>query len=323
MTLSRRRHLAALGAWLTASSASQAQKLAGEPAGRIAPAAELVNTFEFEEMARRKLPPDLFAEAAGSDRRFFDRITFKPRLMTNVSKLDLSIELFGMKLFAPILLGPVARAGRFHREGEPALVRGAMAANAGFVLAHEATEPVEKIGSLSPGGWIQQVDGDSAIPLGCKAVCSTGADWDSMKKLKKRSTVPVIVKGIMNATDAKAAISYGADGIVVSSYRGANIPGLAAPIEVLPPIMDTVAGKMPVLIDGSFRRGSDVLKALAMGARAVLVARPAIWGLAAYGETGVRHVLELLQTELARDMAMMGAVRPSDLRPAMLRIHRW
>jgi isopentenyl diphosphate isomerase/L-lactate dehydrogenase-like FMN-dependent dehydrogenase len=96
---------------------------------------------------------------------------------------------------------------------------------------------------------------------------------------------------------------------------------MAAPIEVLPAIAEAVAGKAPILIDGSFRRGADILKALALGARAVMLGRPPLWALAAYGSAGVQTMLEMLQTELARDMAMCGKPNLQSLGPGLVKIH--
>jgi 4-hydroxymandelate oxidase len=96
---------------------------------------------------------------------------------------------------------------------------------------------------------------------------------------------------------------------------------MASPIEVLPAIAATVAGKVPILIDGSFRRGSDIMKALALGARAVMIGRPVLWGLAAYGSAGVQTILEMLQTELARDMAMSGKPNLKSLDASAVKIH--
>jgi 4-hydroxymandelate oxidase len=112
-------------------------------------------------------------------------------------------------------------------------------------------------------------------------------------------------------------------GIVVSNYVGAPTSGLAAPMEVLPGIADAVGGKIPILIDGSFRRGSDILMAIALGARGVLIGRPVAWGLAAYGAAGVQHVMELLQTELARDMAMCGKVDLKAIDRSVVKVHKW
>ena len=110
------------------------------------------------------------------------------------------------------------------------------------------------------------------------------------------------------------AIAAGVNGIVISNYSTRAIPGVASPIEMLPVIADAVGGKAPILIDGSLRLGSDVFKALVLGAQAVLLGRPTIWGLAAYGEQGVQDVIELIQSEFARDMAMCGKVNLKALR---------
>src|SRR6185295_16676461 len=123
---------------------------------------------------------------------------------------------------------------------------------------------------------------------------------------------------IMTVEAAQSALQHGADGIVVSNYGG---PGRDAPVLALPKIVDAVAGKAPVLVDGSFRRGTDILKALAFGAQAVLVGRPVMWGLAAYGADGVQGVLEMLQTELARYMAMCGKSNLAMLDRTLVRVH--
>ena len=125
--LTRRRALAASGSILGGSRLLKAQKLVGEPPGRIAPAAELVNAYEFEVMAGRKLGGATYAEIAATDRKAMDRITFNPRMMVNTTKLNLSTDLFGDNLYWPILIGPAAEQKRFHPEGELAMARGAAA----------------------------------------------------------------------------------------------------------------------------------------------------------------------------------------------------
>jgi len=308
--------------------------LIGEPAGRIAPARDLVNTFEFEAMAQRRLSAEAFAEIAGSDRSAFERITFRPRMMVNTTKLDLSAELFGQPLFAPILVGPLSEQKRFHQEGELATVRGAAAAKTVMVVSGRSSYPVQEIAAQpSAALWYQVNPGtdaaaerrriDEAARCGCKAVCITigGADWSAIDRLRQGVHMPVLLKGIMSAADARIAVDKGVDGIVVSNYNGRNISGMAAPIEVLPAIAEAVAGKLPILIDGSFRRGADILKALALGARAVMVGRPVLWALAAYGSSGVQAMLEMLQTELARDMAMCGKPNLKSLDSGLVKIH--
>ena len=310
---------------------SSAQQSAGEPAGRIAPARELVNTFEFEAMAQRSLNAAAFAEIAGSERSAFERITFRPRMMVNTVNLDLTTELFGQPMFAPILVGPTSEQKRFHAEGELATARGAAAAKTTMVVSSRASYSLREIAAQAGAVlWYQaypEPDADTgrrrieeAVGLGCKVLCITAGstDWASIDRLRQGVRVPCILKGVMSAEEARAAMARGMDGMVVSNYRAG---GMAAPMEVLPAIVQAVGGKVPVLIDGSFRRGSDILKALALGARAVLLGRPVLWALAAYGSAGVQALLEMLQTELGRDMAMCGKPNLKSLDPGVVKIH--
>jgi isopentenyl diphosphate isomerase/L-lactate dehydrogenase-like FMN-dependent dehydrogenase len=313
---------------------STAPTLMGEPPGRIAPVRALANTFEFEAMAQRSLSAAAFAEIAGSERSALERITFRPRMMVNTTHLDLTTELFGQSLFAPILVGPTGGQKRYHAEGELACVRGAAAAKTAMVVSSGASYPMKEIAAQQPATtlWYQvhpEADAaaerrriDEAVALGCKALCITigGTDWSAIDRLRQGLRIPVVLKGIMSPEEARSAIGKGIDGIVVSSH-GRPESGMAAPIEVLPAIAEAVAGKAPILIDGSFRRGADILKALALGARAVMLGRPPLWALAAYGAAGVQAMLEMLQTELARDMAMCGRPNLKSLDPSLVKIH--
>lgn len=293
----------------------------------LPPVGELVNTLEMETVARRKLDSFTFAAIADEgapDRAAFDKITFRPRLMVNTSGLDLVTELFGLRMFAPIVAGPASMQQRFHPDGELAMARGASAAKAVMVISEQSSQPLAKIAAeCAAGCWYQGSQREKieeAVKSGCKAVCLTaGADID---RLRKGLSIPFLLKGVMNAADARAAIERGFQGIVVSNYREPGVSGVASSIEVLPAIAAAVAGRAPILIDGGFRRGSDILKAIALGARAVLVARPVLWGLAAYGALGVQHVIESLQTELARDMAMCGRGKITGVDKTLVRIHR-
>jgi 4-hydroxymandelate oxidase len=140
--------------------------------------------------------------------------------------------------------------------------------------------------------------------------------------VRQAAKLPVVLKGIMSPEEARTAVERGVDGIIVSNHGGRFVQGLATPIEVLPEIVDAVAGKIPVLMDSDIRRGTDIVKALALGARAVLVARPLLWGLAAYGEAGVRTVLEMLQGETARTMALCGKPNLAALDRGLVRMDR-
>jgi 4-hydroxymandelate oxidase len=348
MDLTRRRTLVGFGALLPAAPLAQAQKLAGEVPGRIPPADELLNAAEFEAIAERKLDSFTFAEIKGSERAAFDRITFRPRLMVDTRKMDLTSQLFGQTLFMPILVGPVGNQKRYHPEGELEMARGASAAKAPMVVAAQSSFPLDRIAAEAKTPlWFQvSLDGEPndlrdrverAVGAGCKVICvtigdrtpaagaaapRTGVDWGALDRLRRGLTVPVVLKGVMSPEGARAAVSHGTQGIVVSNYEAPAIAGIASPIEVLPSVVDAVGGKVPVLMDGSVRLGSDVMKALAFGAQAILLARPAVWGLAAYGAQGVQNVIELIQSEFARDMAMCGKIDLKALDRTVVKIHR-
>jgi 4-hydroxymandelate oxidase len=146
-------------------------------------------------------------------------------------------------------------------------------------------------------------------------------DWSAVGTLAAGARVPVLVKGVTTADEGKAALQHNVQGLIVSNYGGLVASGGDALVLQLPAIVDAVAGKVPVVVDGSFRRGTDILKALAFGAQAVAVGRPVMWGLAAYGAEGVQGVIEMLQTELARYMAMCGRSNVSLLGRDLLRVH--
>jgi isopentenyl diphosphate isomerase/L-lactate dehydrogenase-like FMN-dependent dehydrogenase len=157
-------------------------------------------------------------------------------------------------------------------------------------------------------------------PYGLSTTLMHRLDWSFYEDLKKRAKVPVTIKGILTAEDAALAVKYGADGIVVSNHGARYLEYAPATIEVLPEILAAVNGKMPVLVDSGFRRGTDILKALAMGAKAVMVGRPPLWGLGAYGEAGAARVMELLRTELALAMGLCGKANLAALDHSLLRM---
>jgi 4-hydroxymandelate oxidase len=344
--VTRRKALAGFGSFVAASPlvADHTPKLIGEPPGRIAPRLDLVNVLEFENMAERKLAPDVYTTIAGSDRSFFERITFRPRMMVPTTHLDLSISLFGEKIFAPVIVGPMAHLQDYHPDGEVGLVRAASAAKSWMVVSSQSSLPIEKIAAESKTTlWYQvfpeeDVSGvrakmEQAIKAGCKAICITvgaplpngkprpAANWAKIDQMRKGIGVPVLIKGILSPEDAGAALKHGIDGIVVSNYGGSSVPGTASSIEMLPSIVDAVGGRAPILIDGSFRRGSDIFKALAYGATAVMLGRPVVWGLAAYGPDGAQQVLEMLQTDIARDMAHCGRLTIKDIDRTVVKLH--
>jgi (S)-2-hydroxy-acid oxidase len=146
----------------------------------------------------------------------------------------------------------------------------------------------------------------SALAAQAASLISPAITWDDVDWLRSITSLPVLVKGVLAAADAKIALDHGVAGIVVSNHGARQLDGVPAPIEVLPGVVEAVAGRVPVLVDGGVRRGTDVVKAIALGASAVLIGRPYIWGLAAEGEAGVRRVLTMLRAEFELAMALTG-----------------
>ena len=139
--------------------------------------------------------------------------------------------------------------------------------------------------------------------------------WQDLERLCNEFELPILLKGLLTGEDAALAVEHGAAGVVVSNHGGRQLDNVPATINALPEVVEAVAGRIPVLLDGGVRRGSDVAVALALGAEAVLVGRPALWGLAVDGEAGARRVLDILTTELRLALALLGAPEPSALSP--------
>jgi isopentenyl diphosphate isomerase/L-lactate dehydrogenase-like FMN-dependent dehydrogenase len=287
-----------------------------------------------------------------------------------VSRVDLSIELFGRRYAAPIALAPCGAQAAFHQEGEVAVARAAKARDSLQILSTVTNFSVEDVAAareapiwfqLYPtNGWpITERMIRRAERAGCPVLVFTvdlaarnleqiarfrrdenpvcrachepgiagayrakpmfdgvdlngmvmgigGLTWDYVDRLRDATSMKVLVKGIVTAEDAERCIEHGADGIVVSNHGGrADVTGRSS-IESLQEVLGAVRGRVPVLADSGFRRGTDVFKALALGAAAVCIGRPYLWGLGAFGQEGVERVLEILQRELRIVMMQMG-----------------
>ena len=147
--------------------------------------------------------------------------------------------------------------------------------------------------------------------------------WEDVERFAGACGLPVLVKGILTADDAVLAADHGAAGVVVSNHGGRQLDTVRAGAEALAEVAEAAGGRLDVLVDGGVRRGTDVLKALALGARAVLVGRPVLWGLAVGGEDGVRTVLEILRGELDTALALAGVPRVADVDGSVLEPARW
>jgi isopentenyl diphosphate isomerase/L-lactate dehydrogenase-like FMN-dependent dehydrogenase len=153
-------------------------------------------------------------------------------------------------------------------------------------------------------------------------ITSSSLTWDFIKRLRDLTKMKILIKGLESAPDAELAVANGADGIIVSNHGGRATDTGRGTLESMPEVAAAVRGRLPIVLDGGVRRGTDVLKALALGATAVGIGRPYIWGLGAYGQPGVDRVLELLDNELRLAMVGVGArnlheiTRNSVIRPA-------
>ena len=169
-----------------------------------------------------------------------------------------------------------------------------------------------------PVGGLRYRDQRNAfeVPMAMRAsggVYDRAIGWDDLAWIREHTGLPVLVKGVLTAEDAHLATDAGADGVVVSNHGGRQLDGVLSGVDALPEVVEAVAGRIPVLMDGGIRRGADVLRAVALGAAAVLVGRPAAWGLAVDGENGVARVLELLRDELRNAMILTGCGAVRDI----------
>ncbi|XWS12184.1 hypothetical protein CRYUN_Cryun37aG0068100 [Craigia yunnanensis] len=347
-------------------------------------AAEPVNINEFQELARQALPKmyyDYYSGGAEDQHTLkenveaFHRITIHPRILVDVSKIDLSTTVLGYKISSPIMIAPTAMHKLAHPEGEVATARAAAACNTIMILSYMSTCTLEEVASSCnavrflqlyvykrryiSANLVQRAErcGYKAIVLTVDAprlgrreadiknkmvapqlknfegLISTevssddgsnieafanntfdaSLSWKDIGWLRSITNLPILIKGLLTREDAIKAVEVGADGIVVSNHGARQLDYTPATISVLEEVVHAVKGKVPVLFDGGIRRGTDVFKALALGAQAVLIGRPAVYGLAAKGEYGVKRVVEMLKDELELTMALSGCPTVKDI----------
>jgi isopentenyl diphosphate isomerase/L-lactate dehydrogenase-like FMN-dependent dehydrogenase len=369
---------------------SQAQPVDGP----IVRAGDALDVFDFEPVAHGNIPPAhwgyLVSGVDGEDtlkanRAAFAHYQLQTRRLIDVSKMDMSIELFGTKYSSPIILCPLGAQRAFHPEGEIAVAKAAKARGHLLVLSTVTSTGVEDvIAARGAPVWFQLYTTSSfevtrklvqrAEAAGCPAVAvtvdlpagrnietalrfartdtrtctachapggsplfsrpmfsqldttgvtiaSASLTWDFIKRLKDVTRMKVLIKGLESGQDASLAVANGADGIIVSNHGGRATDTGRGTLECLPEIASAVRGRVPIILDGGVRRGTDVLKALALGATAVGIGRPYIWGLGAYGQAGVDRVLELLDNELMLAMIGVGARNLREITRAAL-IHQ-
>ncbi|MGA2793310.1 MAG: alpha-hydroxy acid oxidase [Roseiarcus sp.] len=355
------------------------------------------NVRALREMARRRLPRMVFdmVDGAAGDEITMRRneaaladIAFVPKLLAGAPRRDQSVELLGLKLPAPVIIGPTGLAGLLWPDAERAAARAAARFGTVYTTSHASTATIEEIGAAAAGpkwmqvflfkdrgitaefaarakragyhGLVLTVDNQVTagrdrdlrngmtfpLRLAPRSLCdlasrpgwmlrmaktprptfvnygARGADgafgrlmaeqldpavgWRDVEWLRGQWSGPLLIKGLLHPDEARGAQQRGADAVIVSNHGGRQLDGALASVTALPPIVDAIGDKIPVLVDGGFRRGVDVVKALALGARAVLIGRPHLWGVACAGEEGVHWTLELFRREIDRAMALGG-----------------
>jgi 4-hydroxymandelate oxidase len=356
---------------------------------------EAINVFDFETVCYKNVPPAHFGYMASgiddevtlrANREGFLKFQLRPRRLIDVSKVDMSVELFGTKYDSPIVIAPTGGNRFFHPDGEIAVAKAAKAGNHAQILSTAASTSVEDATAARGAPiWFQLYASSKyevaealvkrAEKAGCPAVAITvdrvggrnqetlfrmrkadtrdcsgchdnsslqaslrtkpnydGLDltgltntqsanltWDTVKRLRGATRMKVLLKGILAYEDAALAVDNGLDGIIVSNHGGRGEDSGRATIDALPEIVDAVKGRIPVLVDSGFRRGTDVVKALAIGAQAVCIGRPYLWGLGAFGQPGVERVLELMRIETHAAMQQCGVRSVKELNPNFVR----
>ena len=342
-------------------------------------------------------------ETMRANRRAFERVSIVPRTLRDVSQRDTSVDLFGRKFPAPLLLAPIGVLGLVHGEADVAAARAAASVGLPMILSSQASRPMEEVAAaIGDGprwfqlywstvdelvesfvrraeacaceaivvtldttllGWrtrdldlaylpflrgrgiaqytsdpvfqrlvrergrravatrptlsalrtlgelrrnVRDLDPRAAVQTFTEIYSRPSLRWEDIVSIRDLTRLPVVLKGILHPDDAARAVEAGFDGIVVSNHGGRQLDGAIATLEALPPIVEAVAERIPILLDSGIRTGGDVLKALALGATAVLVGRPYVYGLAIAGEAGVREVLRNLAADFDLTLGLSG-----------------
>ena len=386
-----------------------------------------VGAASLEAAARKKMSPEAFAYVAGGsgsestvreNRDAFGRWRIVPRMLRDVSERNTSVELFGRKLPAPLLLAPIGVLEMAHREADVAVSRAAAGAGVPFIFSNQASRTMEECAKVMGNAprWFQLYWSTSdglvesfvrrAERSGCEAIVVTldttmlgwrtrdldlaylpflrgkgiaqytsdpvfnrslaepappagetkinlstllalfemarnypgnplknlvsgeplaavrkfistysrpSLTWENLAFLRERTKLPIVLKGILHPDDARKAVEHGMDGVIVSNHGGRQVDGAIATIDALPDVVEAVEGRIPVLFDSGVRGGADVFKALALGATAVCLGRPYVYGLALGGEEGVRAIIRNLIADFDLTMGLAGCRSVSEI----------
>ncbi|KAJ4893610.1 Peroxisomal (S)-2-hydroxy-acid oxidase GLO2 [Raphanus sativus] len=345
---------------------------------------EITNVTEYQAIAKEKLPKmvyDYYASGAEDqwtlqeNRNAFARILFRPRILIDVNKINMTTTILGFKISMPIMVAPIAMQKMAHPEGECATARAASAAGTIMTLSSWSTSSIEEVAATGPGIRFFQIRffklhvyknrkvveqlvrraeraGFKAIVLTADAPSlgrresdiknrftlpsnltrkniegldlgkmyednDSGLDrtltWKDVQWLQTITNMPILIKGVLTGEDARIAVQAGAAGIIVSNHGGRQLDYVPATISVLEEVVKATQGRVPVFLDSGVRRGTDVFKALALGASGIFIGRPVVFSLAAEGEAGVRKVLQMLRDEFELTMALSGCRSLSEI----------
>jgi len=353
-----------------------------------------------EETAERRLGPGPVGYVAGSagsgrteraNRAALDRWQIVPRMLRDVRRRDLSVEVLGTRLPAPLALAPVGVLSIMHPDAEPAAARAAAAQGVPFILSSASSTPMEQVAAAMGDGerWFQlywakdrevtrsflqraraagftalfvtldtpllawrprdldqaylpflrgvgtanyfsdpafqaglakpvHEDLNAAVLHFVQMFADPGKTWEDLAFLRENWDGPIVLKGILHPDDARRAADAGMDGVVVSNHGGRQVNGSIGAADALPAVVEAVGDRLDVLFDSGIRTGDDVFKALALGARAVLLGRPYAYGLGLDGQAGVEHVIRSLLAEFDLTLALSGHTTPRGLTPETL-----
>ena len=354
----------------------------------ISDAAQALNVFDFERVARNKIPPAHFGylstgvddeQTLRANQEAFSRWQLRPRRLIDVSTVDASTQLFGVRWPTPLFLCPCGNQKAYHPDGETAAARAGNSRHVLQVLSTVTTVAVEDVTREAGRPVWQQLYPTSrwavgeriirrAEAAGCPVLVITvdltgsrnaetatrlaaadsrncaschpipvfsgrkpmfdGVDtkglsmrspdftWESVRRVRAMTRRKIVLKGIGTHEDARIAVEEGIDGLIVSNHGGRAEDSGRASIECLPEVVDAVRGRIPVMVDGGVRRGTDIFKAIALGATAVGIGRPYLWALGAFGQAGVEKALDLLRIEFEYAMKQCGARSLAEIKPA-------
>jgi 4-hydroxymandelate oxidase len=349
-------------------------KLARLAEQRAQPLNDVFNLRDFEELARRSMPSDAFDYYAGGagdeiglreNVASFARWKLRPRVLVDVSSIDISTEILGTRVAMPVGLAPTALQRLAHPDGEVATARAADATGVLFCLSTLGSRTIEDVAEAAGKPlWFQLyvhkdrgvsrslieraeaagfdalvvtvdlpivgyrerdlrnhfviapelygnfvVAGDEGRELHelVQSLSDRALTWDDLGWIRDTTSLPIVIKGILTPEDAALAAEHEVDAIVVSNHGARQLDRTVLAIEVLEDVVEAVDGRIEVYMDGGVRRGTDVVTALALGARAVFIGRPYLFALAAAGQRGVERAIELMAAETENAMALLGA----------------